>query len=485
MATNTATQNIEFEDIPREQTEQKSEAIEAKVLTADDIAKNEIQKFNLADAAIDAMKKKYSGLTISGIEDREGYKKVKAAWQIVRGKRLQVEKTHKIIKADYLVVSRAIDGEKNRLVELLEPLESELKTELDRIDNAIEEKKQEAERIAQARLQTRVATLLENGIQFNGSFYAIGETITVDVVVLKNLSDDEFNQLLQRVQAENSKIIAAKAEAERLEREERERIEAQRIENERQEQELKRQREEMERQQADMRRQRTQLRIDVLKNAGLTYHIDHDGILIKNFPDAGLISIKVREFEYLDGDAWDAKFLEIRADINRLRALQAEKDEERKAEQLRKVEEERQRKEKADRWNARASELYKLGMHELNGRFYILTDTMDEMVHRYAVDMFDAPEDEWTKILEGIKTEISDTRIKDDENKRRAAEEKEAERLAAMSDIERVDLYLSQLAEIRDPQIKDARVLAAFKLFDQTVANAVDTLHKTLELIQK
>lgn len=484
MATNTATESIEFEDVQQDPNPRVDEPQVAKILTAEDVAKNEIQKFNIADAAIAQMKQEFSGLTIAGIDDREGYKKVKAAWQVVRNKRLLVEKKHKEIKADYLVVSRAIDGEKNRLVGLLEPLEGELKTEIDRIDDLIEAEKQKAEREAQERLQQRVAKLLESGIQFNGSFYAIGETITVDVVTLKNLNDVQFSALLDRVEAENAKILEAKEEQARKEREEREAIQRQKEANEKLEAELRNQREEMERQQAEMRQQRVNLRIQILQNAGFIWDDGPHALIFKQ-PDAGNIRISVYDFQELNGDQWDAKFLEIRADINRLRTLQAEKDEEKREQERLRVETERLRKEKADRWHARAAQLFKLGMHEGNGKFYILTDTMDETVYRYAADMFDTPEVEWDGILKGIGDEILETRTKDEQNKKEAAAKKEAERLAALSDIERIDIYLNELAALKQPTINDERLKAAWNLFEDSRANAVTTLVKTLHLISK
>lgn len=478
-----AIENVEFEEIKSEALP-SSEAVEAKVLTADDIAKNEIKKFNIADAAIAEMKKQYSGLTISGIDDKEGYKKVHAAWQIVRGKRLQVEKVHKIIKADYLVVSRAIDGEKNRLLDLISPLENSLNNELERIDGLIEAEKQKAEREAQERLQTRVATLLDNGMQFNGSFYAIGETISIDVVTLKNYKDAEFTALLERVKAENTKLIEAKAEAERQEREERERIQKQKEENERQEAELKRQREEMERQQAEMRKQRTDLRVQILQNAGFIWDSGPHALVFRT-QDAGNLTVSLYDFTELTGDEWDAKFLEIRAGINRLRALQAEKDEERRQEEQRRVEAERQRKEKAARWNERAAQLYKLGMHERKGEFYIITESFGETNFIKAAENFDADAETWQSALKVIEEALAETRRQDEENKKAEAERKEAERVAALSDMERIDEYTEKLDAIRSPEITDSRVKTAFLLFQQTTAEAMNTMYKTIHLITK
>lgn len=474
MENNTAHEALEFEEIQQTKTIDRGDTVQ--ILSAEDIAKNEIKKFNIADAAIAQLKQDYSGLKISGIEDKDGYKKVKAAWQIVRGKRLQVEKVHKIIKQDYLIVSRAIDGEKNRLVSELEPLEGELKNEIDRVDGLLEAERTKVEREQQERLQTRVATLLQNGIQFNGSFYAIGETISVDVVTLKNLKEDEFSQLLQRVQAENANILAAKEEQARKEREARELFERQQKEQEERQRQLDFQHEEMARQQAEMKKQRADFRVQILTNSGFVKV--QDRVFLFSLPDAGKIQLVQGQFEDLSGEDWDKTFLEIRADINRLRAIQAEQDQH-------KAEADRIAKAKVERWKDRAAALYQLGMHERKGEFYIITESFGDSNFYKASELFDLDEQEWERTLLQIEPLLTETRRQDAENKKKAAEKKEAERIAAMSDIQRIDIYLEQLANLVAPTINDDRLKAAWNLFEDARANAVTTLLKTLKLIQK
>src|SRR4051812_2130672 len=106
------------EDIPHEIVESSTAPAETPAIETD--IQREIKKFNLADAKISEIVSKYSNLEINGLEDRDGYKKVYAAWQEVRQLRLLIEKKRKEIKADYLVISRAIDKEGNRLNDLVE-----------------------------------------------------------------------------------------------------------------------------------------------------------------------------------------------------------------------------------------------------------------------------------------------------------------------------------------------------------------------------
>lgn len=487
MSENTA-ESIPFEEIKSVHVTRPNESQGVEILTPEMVARNEIKKFNIADAAIEQMKRDYSGLKIQGIEDREAYKKVHAAWQIVRGKRLQVEKTHKIIKSDYLTVSRAIDGEKNRLLGLIEPLEIELNTELERIDRLKKEENEKAERQAQERLQGRVNTLIENGVQFNGSFYAIGETITVDVVTLKNLTDADFSQLLERVKTENAKIIAEREAEEQRKKDAAAEQERQAAELKRQAEEILQQQAEMAKAQADMKRQRTELRTQILINAG--FEVTHLGTLLFQTKDAGYCEINSSDFADLSADEWDAKYFELRADVNRLRTLQAETEQQQREKQAQAEREAQLKKELEARTAARIKELFSLFPQlktDSAGNYFqeFNTEGGPEYFQVILSGIKIATDEDWEDIKGAAVRNFADYASREAENLRAIETKKEAERMAAMSDIERLNHYFEQIAAVRRPEINDSRINAAFKLYDGTVANAHDTLFKTLELISK
>jgi hypothetical protein len=367
---NGAIQDIDHEMVPStvSQTPQQTIELEAEEITTEATVKKEIAKFRVSDAAIEQYKKEFSGLKVADIQDKEGYKKVKAAWQIVRGKRLEVEKKHKLIKADYVVIGRAIDGEKNRLVGLLEPLENELGGELDRIDGLVEAEKLREENERQKKLQGRVAELLESGMTFNGSYYCIGESVSMDVVTLKNFSDADYTTFLDRVKAENKKLIDAKAEQERLEQEERERLQREKTEQEAERLRLAKEKEDLENEKAEMKKARTDLRVAVLQNAGFKMRSDLQSLVFTTL-DAGHIFINFSDFQDLDGTAWDAKFSEIKTQITNLRQLQAEHDEKEQAEK--KAAEERARRD-----GERRNQLAEIGMNESQGKFFMQTKAL-------------------------------------------------------------------------------------------------------------
>ena len=135
----------------------------------------ELGKFNLADAVIAQKKQEYAGLKITGIDDKEGYENVRKALSEVVKMRTSVGKTKTLIKADYLEIGRAIDGEAKRLTESILEIENPLREEKERIDAEIQAEKERAEKEAEAKLKVRVETLKASGLKYEEPFYSIGD----------------------------------------------------------------------------------------------------------------------------------------------------------------------------------------------------------------------------------------------------------------------------------------------------------------------
>ena len=110
-------------------------------------------KYDISEAAIAEMSKKYMGLVVKDPDDAEGFKAAHNARIIVKGKRVEVEKKRVELKADALKYGRAVDSEAKRITALLQPIEDHLiaqeKVVTDEKER-IEREKQEAE---QARLE--------------------------------------------------------------------------------------------------------------------------------------------------------------------------------------------------------------------------------------------------------------------------------------------------------------------------------------------
>jgi hypothetical protein len=478
--------NQTTEDISHEVVENQTTA-PAQIPVIEQEITQQLQKFNIADAAIAQMKEKFSGLKIRDLDDREGMKAVKSAWQIVRNNRLAIEKKHKEIKADYLAVSRAIDGEKNRLLDLITPLEDELKTELDRMETERREAEEARERLEQERLQGRVNLLIEHGMAFNGSFYAIGETVALDVVTLKNLQENEFSALLERVKLENAKIIEARQAEEARQREEREKFQREQEEQQRRADELKKQEEDMKRQQADMIKTRTDLRVEVLKNAG--FAVQGEWLQFRN--SMGFVSIAVTELQQLNGDAWDGKYAELRNDIKGLQIREAEEAQRIERENAEKERRRRELEAIERRANLRASEVIKSFGLTYEGGDYIRefhTEGAPSVIRVKAHDLTDATDEQWNEAIKTIHALFNEysqgesdykaylVRKKELEDKARA-EEAERQRVARLGDIEKAREYINFLYGVPVPEVKDNGLRALLR----SVYDAINLVVTELE----
>lgn len=469
------------------------------VITAEKKAEMEIARYDVAGEWIAQKKEAYQGLEIAGLDDKEGYKAVTAAWQEVRNKRLAVQNKHTEIKADYLVITRKIDEEKNRLVGLLKEIEEPLKAKLDKIEEEKEAAKRELERKAQEKLDGRVETLISNGMAFNGRFYAIGEVINVDIVTLKALDDDEFTRLLERVQKENQAILDAQAEKERKEQEEREAQEKKRLEleeTERQQKEkqaeLDRQQEALDKQKRDMIAARSKARGKLLEAIGMTYNWGNRYFEF-NTQDFGGLKIAVGGVEGMEDEQWEPEYESIASRIKELKDQQAVKDNERKEAEA-KAEKERQEAEAAAEKRrtliaTRKAELMAEGLKEQPDGSFIRRFDFPEieplLITRSQIENYEPiPWSEELVLLHDNKLNAFSLQENMQKKKDAAAE---AARLAALSDAEKVREYYKHIRDeviSKWPQVGDGPIAAALKAFDSDVAAALKKLLTVLDSVK-
>lgn len=342
-----------------EQAGQEMEIQEVQELEAVPIEtqiKNELAKFNLADSVIDNMRRKCMKLKITGLDDKAGYKKVKEAWQVVRNTRLKVGKKHTEIKADFLVLTRAMDGEKNRLTERLSPIEEYLKKQLDDYDQKKEDEKNKVENELNARLELRVKELIEHGVTFNGSFYSIGDFITLDVVTIKAMTPEVYTDLLGKIDIEHAKIVEA-AKQKELEAEKEKETQAQlKKDNERIQGELKEKQDKIDKQLAQIKDARTKNRVKDIEALGTTYNYSLNQWEFKNtFGKATITRQNVEDME-------DEEFAPVEQTfIESVNSLKEKQDEQEKIDQ---------------RTTARGSQLNGLGMKvNMKGEQYLFQNT--------------------------------------------------------------------------------------------------------------
>lgn len=444
---------VEIEELPHP----KAPDLPA-VLTVDQRAKNQVARFDIAREVIAAKKEEFKDLKIEGPDDKAGEKKVTEAWQWFRNKRLAVTKKKDEIKADYLVITRAVDQEHNELKDLLAEGEKQHGDELDRIAKVREDAKLEAYRKAQAKLQQRVADLLENGMSFTGNYYTIGETISMDVVTLKDMPDDQFTALLGKVQAENKKILDAQAETARLKKEADDAIEAQRLKNIEDKQALDKKNAELQEKLDKLKAATRKVRGQQLEAIGLTFN-DDDFQFEYVTADHGTVIVEGAKVDDSEDEDFEALLGFIENQVTDAKALQTATD-------AKKVKDEQEKKEKKIRTDLRYMELSGLGMKFVHGLGYDRASKYPLLktgicVKNKDIEELDAAD--WKFLVEetiGRLAVLSDVELTEDE---RIKKEVEDERLAGLSDKELLAEFNVKYKELIDTLPKGkAKKMATF-----------------------
>jgi hypothetical protein len=177
---------------------------------------SELTEFSAAGAAIADMVKTYGHLTIVDLENKSEVAAVVEAHRMVKACRVKIEKKRKEIKAPALAFGKAVDKEGKRLAALIEPLETHLDGEREKL-RAAERAAAEAEKKAAAeKLQGRIDAM-----------NAVNGPVNLDM--LANITDQAFElELRAATEAEAERV----ADQHRIEKE-REAEEARRAEADR------------------------------------------------------------------------------------------------------------------------------------------------------------------------------------------------------------------------------------------------------------
>ncbi len=117
--------------------------------------KREIVLITKTDADILAVKKIALAIKVMGPTDKAGYEAAKKLRLEVRDMRLIVDKTHKEVKEESLKYGKKCDAEKNRLLALLEPIESYLASQEKIVTDEEERLKAEKQRLLEEKIKAR------------------------------------------------------------------------------------------------------------------------------------------------------------------------------------------------------------------------------------------------------------------------------------------------------------------------------------------
>ncbi|MDP2654600.1 MAG: hypothetical protein Q8Q08_11310, partial [Candidatus Omnitrophota bacterium] len=137
---------------------------------------------------------------------QDGFKAVHEARMVVKGHRVAVEKKRKDLKADALAFGKLVDGEAKRITAMLEPIESHLQAEEDKITKELERIKAEEEEAERQRVQDRVDELAKYGKQYPFSGVQFMDDFMYTDMLTKAKSDWETEQARIKKEEEDRKI---------------------------------------------------------------------------------------------------------------------------------------------------------------------------------------------------------------------------------------------------------------------------------------
>ena len=190
------------------------------------------ERLGLHLADIEELTAKYMKLTVSGVDDTEGYKAVHAARMDVVHYRTGVTKSGLADRKGANDYCKSVIRIEKRLATAIAPIEEYLISQEMIRDDEIARIKAEAEEKEAARIQERVSRLFALGCTFNGQNYFLPyapKGYTCPNAIIKAANDEQFTAILSEFQklvaAENQRLddekAAKLAEEERIKDEQR------------------------------------------------------------------------------------------------------------------------------------------------------------------------------------------------------------------------------------------------------------------------
>jgi len=181
-----------------------------------------IEKFSPKKAELIALSEKYESIEINGVADELGYLTAGEARKDLKGKRIEIQKTGKELRADALEFQRKVIFAEKELIEAIEPCERNLLAKQEKIDKEkIMIKKREAFPVRMKRLNDVIENLK---LDKNESDYVLN----LDDIPFESFLNEEKARLLKEREREiKEKEEKIKKEKEIIDAEKRARDQAQ------------------------------------------------------------------------------------------------------------------------------------------------------------------------------------------------------------------------------------------------------------------
>jgi DNA repair exonuclease SbcCD ATPase subunit len=183
----------------------------------------ELKQFDITDTAIAELKDRYMGLTIKGLDDKEGFQQVHTARMDIVKRRTSVTKTGKDMRAEANAYNKAVLDEEKRILKLLEPIETHLDAEEGRITEEKARIKREAAEAEEKRILDKQMRLFDLGMTWNGTAYTV-LTFALTAEQIAEATDEQLDAFCEKVTAGIKADAEYKAELQRLEDIEKKRL---------------------------------------------------------------------------------------------------------------------------------------------------------------------------------------------------------------------------------------------------------------------
>jgi hypothetical protein len=449
-------------------------------------AESDIAKFDFNKAKITEAGKVYSVLAIASLTDKENYKKVREAKSVMRTARTTLEKRRKELKDWYLVEGKKIDDYAKECFGMIEPIESHLDAELEKFEAWQKEEDERKEREANAECDRRVNVLKDAGMVFNGNYYAVGESMSMDISTIRNMPLPEFDNLVEKVKLEKVRLeVAAETERKRKEQEEQE-ARRQREEYEAGQRKLKEEQDRMEREKRqleeekeNMRKQKISMRETMCKNIGMQFDSSLPAYVFENQFCKAIVSKET--IETLNDTEFAAKIDECNTSIQEGKKAE-EAHRERQRQQREKDEADRLERQRIanETYMQRSTELISLGM-VLAGDLFVRKNEFNDKAF-ITVEVVKATSDDlWPSALDSLAEKVKEVNDLTDSKRKAIADEKEA----LKPEVQRAWEYFQKVNAIAVPDFENEQIKKVVTNFAEIVAKTATEAYKIIEELQK
>lgn len=233
-----------------------------------------LKPFDIQKSGLQSFIKDYENLVVTE-ETLEESKKIRL---LIREQRYAIQN---ILKDNKAVLNKIKDSQEEmaeELIGIIKPTEDKIDSGIKAIENKKAEEKARKDREEQERIEARRKALYSLGMTWNGSEFIL-EGRKVSDLIVRELSDDKFSELLSEVQSD-ADALKAKREADEKQRKEAEeklllqKQEQEIIAKEQAEKEaaLQAEKDRLEKEKQDLRRKTIEARQNILRSHGMILH---------------------------------------------------------------------------------------------------------------------------------------------------------------------------------------------------------------------